>query len=200
MTLQPKWKTTSYTLTLSVWEREMDSQNTHPHTHTFTLVPFLAWTYTPSYTDGYPFPMTKPHQLVKWHNKLVHFHDCAENNQIWCQSISPDYICKPSQASLSLSYTPSPLSLQLPIFMHSSKFSFQWTSDFISHKLVIYFTWLQKEGMFGSEFDESGWIFFFFFSLFIVFYGQVKSQDSRRSYLRLWCSLLSLSLSISWAI
>ncbi len=116
------------------------------------------------------------------------------------EHLSRNYICKPSQASLTLSllHTYAPLSLQLPIFVHSSIFSFQWTSDFISHKMVIYFTWLQKEGMFGSEF-ESGWIFFFFFSFFIVFYGQVKSQDSRSSYLRLWCSLLSLS-SISWAI
>ncbi len=116
------------------------------------------------------------------------------------ENLSPNYICKPSQAFLTLSllHTYTPLSLQLPIFVHSSIFSFQWTSDFISHKMVIYFTWLQKKGMFGSEF-ESGWIFFFFFSLFIVFYGEVKSQDSRSSYLRLWCSLLSLS-SISWAI
>jgi hypothetical protein len=68
--------------------RKRDGHTKHTHTHIFTLVPFLAWAYAPSYRDGYPFPIMKPHLLVKWHNKLVHFDVCAENNQIWFESIS----------------------------------------------------------------------------------------------------------------
>jgi hypothetical protein len=96
--------------TLWPWVCEKERWTHKTHTHTFTLVPFLAWTYTPSYTDGYPFLIMKPHQLVKWHNKLVHFHDCAENNQIRCESISLPitYVTLHKHLSLSLTHLSPP--------------------------------------------------------------------------------------------
>jgi hypothetical protein len=91
-------------------ERWTHKTHTHTHTHIFTLVPFWAWAYAPSYTDGYPFPIMKPHLLVKWHNKLVHFDDCAENNQIWFESISLPitYVSPHKHLSLSLTHLLSP--------------------------------------------------------------------------------------------
>jgi hypothetical protein len=86
MTLRPKWKNNFLYFAFEC-VRKRDVHTKHTHTHIYISAIF-GLTYALSYTDGYPFPIMKPHLLVKWHNKLVHFHDCAENNQIWCKSIS----------------------------------------------------------------------------------------------------------------
>jgi hypothetical protein len=135
--------------------RKRDGHKTH--THTFTLVPFLAWTYTPSYTDGYPFPIMKLHQLVKWHNKLVHFHDCAENNQIWCESISlPITYVSLTSISLSLTHLSPPKACNYPFLCIQAYFlfnelviSFPTNWSFISHDY-------KRRGCLGLSLSQAG--------------------------------------------